>query len=571
MPTPTPTLYQREIAAAVARDALARRGGVFTAELPLGAGVRELAAQLEMLLMSVDVNAGGALLRVSSSEASAVKDRLVDHFRSGALDGLWRSSPEDVWLGRARVHYASHKQLADIRGAFSLIQVVDAHLLDSDGMERAQRLAAASNATVVFYGRPWNGATPFEQLKVANKRSTAPGGGPLHFRVSLDRAEDELPGYSDRVAQARAQLGHDHPEYAAAYELRPIASEQALSPKQLHALFGGGRARKAALGAPLAASVVITRLPASGPDPLRPAAATAVITVGEQAPDGLRVIDHRWAQAADAGSLARSIARFTSHVWRCGRVVVRSTAKSDARQAKRLLHDHLGARRVIWLDDLSVSRNAVVSGFLAAALTGRVSLYATDGSPEHRTLRRETEGALLRPRPPARRRGRRGRISRRAHAPRPLRRRTWSGACSAGACCARLVARRRPGAAGKRRQSGTQSRQSTQEGEMNRYTKTRRRRNEPILDGLPEQQSYADTGCEVSGACLSCPLPQCKFDDPAWYREFRRQTRDLEYFLAQKLEGLSVFEIARRCRVSPRTVHRGIRRVQDTPLAAQVA
>ena len=106
---------------------------------------------------------------------------------------------------------------------------------------------------------------------------------------------------------------------------------------------------------------------------------------------------------------------------------------------------------------------------------------------------------------------------------------------------------------------------------MTVYAKTRRRRNEPILDGLPEQQTFVDNGCEVSTSCLACPLPQCKFDDPLWYRAYRRQERDLEYLLAQKMEGLSVFEIARRCRVSPRTVHRGIRRIQDTPLAAQVA
>ncbi len=106
---------------------------------------------------------------------------------------------------------------------------------------------------------------------------------------------------------------------------------------------------------------------------------------------------------------------------------------------------------------------------------------------------------------------------------------------------------------------------------MTRHQKSGRRRNEPILDGLPEQQTFVDTGCEVSASCLSCPLPQCKFDDPAWYKAYRRQERDMEYLLAHKLEGLSVFEIARRCKVSPRTVHRGIRRIQNSPLAAQVA
>ncbi len=394
--TYSPTPYQREIAAAVARDALARRGGIFTVEIPLGAGVSELASQLEMLLMSVDVNVGGDLLRVAPSQAAEVKDRLVARLRGGALNGLWRTAPQDVWLGRARVHYATHNEIANTRGNFSLIQVVDAHLLDADTLERARSLAEASNAAAVFYGRPWNGATPFEQLKVANRRSAAPGGGSLHIRVSLDRAEEQLPGYAARVAQVRARLGNEHPEFITAYELRPVTSERAFSCEQLHSLFGGCRPRKTVLGAPLVASVVITRLPASGSTLLRSASATAVATVAEYAPDGLRVVDHRWIEAADPPTLTRAIARFTSSSWRCERVIVRPAARDGAEQARRLLDSQLGSRRVVWIDGPPASRSAEVSGLLAAVMTGRLSLYAMDSSPEYRMLRHEVENALLR-------------------------------------------------------------------------------------------------------------------------------------------------------------------------------
>ena len=92
-----------------------------------------------------------------------------------------------------------------------------------------------------------------------------------------------------------------------------------------------------------------------------------------------------------------------------------------------------------------------------------------------------------------------------------------------------------------------------------------------VPDTLPEDQSYVDNGCEASASCLECPLPQCKFDDPAWYRAYCRRGRDLEFLSAQQLEGLSVFEIAYRYGVSPRTVHRGIRRVENSAEAAVVA
>jgi hypothetical protein len=85
-------------------------------------------------------------------------------------------------------------------------------------------------------------------------------------------------------------------------------------------------------------------------------------------------------------------------------------------------------------------------------------------------------------------------------------------------------------------------------------------------DNLPEQTNYADNGCEVSRSCLDCPLPRCKHDDPTWYQHYRRQGRDLAVVLAFRQERLSVFEVAQRFNVSPRTVHRAIRRVQS-PMA----
>ena len=58
---------------------------------------------------------------------------------------------------------------------------------------------------------PWSGATPFEQFKVVNKQAQTLDGHVRHFRVTLERAEDELPGYAERVASARASLGEGHP------------------------------------------------------------------------------------------------------------------------------------------------------------------------------------------------------------------------------------------------------------------------------------------------------------------------------------------------------------------------
>ena len=64
-----------------------------------------------------------------------------------------------------------------------------------------------------------------------------------------------------------------------------------------------------------------------------------------------------------------------------------------------------------------------------------------------------------------------------------------------------------------------------------------------------------DTGCEVSPSCLTCPLPQCKYDDPQWYRTYLYQGRD-EQIMAYRGEGHSIQEACSRFSVSPRTVAR---------------
>ena len=93
------------------------------------------------------------------------------------------------------------------------------------------------------------------------------------------------------------------------------------------------------------------------------------------------------------------------------------------------------------------------------------------------------------------------------------------------------------------------------------YSATKaRRRDEPMLDRLPELTHYADTGCEAAASCLACPLPQCKFDDPTWYQAYKRADRDRELISVYEQEGLHVIEIARRFGLSTRTVHRAIQR-----------
>ena len=82
-------------------------------------------------------------------------------------------------------------------------------------------------------------------------------------------------------------------------------------------------------------------------------------------------------------------------------------------------------------------------------------------------------------------------------------------------------------------------------------------------DTTPEFCHYEDTGCEVSAACLECPLPRCKFDDPAWYQRNRRLARDFRVMYAIQQESLSIEEAAERFSVTVRTIFRTLQRCRE--------
>ena len=81
-----------------------------------------------------------------------------------------------------------------------------------------------------------------------------------------------------------------------------------------------------------------------------------------------------------------------------------------------------------------------------------------------------------------------------------------------------------------------------------------------LTDVVPERYPYRDEGCEVSTSCLRCPLPQCKYDDPAWFQRQKHNERDKEVVTALREYGLSVAEVAAHFALSQRTIFRILRR-----------
>ena len=88
----------------------------------------------------------------------------------------------------------------------------------------------------------------------------------------------------------------------------------------------------------------------------------------------------------------------------------------------------------------------------------------------------------------------------------------------------------------------------------------------PAPDDISEFYHYEDTGCEASDSCLDCPLPRCKYDDPAWYQRNRRLARDFRIMHVMNQESLSIEETAERFSVTVRTVFRIMQRCREATM-----
>jgi len=71
-------------------------------------------------------------------------------------------------------------------------------------------------------------------------------------------------------------------------------------------------------------------------------------------------------------------------------------------------------------------------------------------------------------------------------------------------------------------------------------------------------------GCDASDSCLTCPLPECKYDDPAGYKAHLQNHKDQYRAAIISAEHLTIEEAANRFAVSQRSILRLMKR-QKTP------
>ena len=395
------TPYQTDIARAVLASVLKEQGRLFTVEMARGAGARELSAQLELLLLTLGVHAGARMVKVVPPGDCTHALRLVERLEARAQPHVYLREAGMVSAGRAEQRFVSPDDLENLPPRVSLIEVADAERWTTAFFEeRVLPLAHATGATLVLYGRPWNGGTWFEKTKHANEEAERVGGPALHFRVARQAAAAHLPGYGAAALLETARLGGDDFRVASGLDLRPVAPLSPLLTAAQEAAVDGDfrRQRAPAPGVAYAASVNVTRLPQPGTAPslLAEDEAAAVATIAVHCPGGgqARVVEHLLFHAPDEAGLAWRLAKALRGVWRCSRVAVALPAHGGepARAMRKMLTQAIGAEALTWP---RVPADAEMLALADVAEQGRVSVYADDASPERRALTHELREARV--------------------------------------------------------------------------------------------------------------------------------------------------------------------------------
>lgn len=89
------------------------------------------------------------------------------------------------------------------------------------------------------------------------------------------------------------------------------------------------------------------------------------------------------------------------------------------------------------------------------------------------------------------------------------------------------------------------------------------------LDTIPELTRYHDDGCDLHPACLTCPLPRCRYDEPEDGHNVLKQVRNEAVAQVFQREGLSAGELAQRFNLSKRTVHRILQAQRNEAISDQ--
>jgi hypothetical protein len=399
--------YQIEAGRAILESVLYGRGLSFSVEMARQGGKNELSAQLEALLLSLNLGRDADAVKCAASfdpQGRISLRRLWSRLLEAGLRApvVAVEAGHVVRVGRARAVFLSAEPEANVVGhtAHLLLEVDEAQDVDEEKFDREFRpMASATNATTVFYGTAWDDSTLLERAKQRHLELERRDGIRRHFEYDWQVVAACNPAYGRYVESERERLGERHPLFLTQYCLKPIAGGGRLfTPGQLAQLQG----RHARQRAPRTGETYIAGLDLAGAaldgETAQSSRDATVLTIARAvfpARDAivleprLEVLEHYSWTGEPHDTLLRRLADLLREVWQVRRLSVDATGLGET--ISRLLTAALGSNVVRSVRFTSESKSRLGYELLAAVNSGRLKLYADDGSLEYRQCQRELE------------------------------------------------------------------------------------------------------------------------------------------------------------------------------------
>jgi hypothetical protein len=185
--------YQVEAGRAVLQSVRRGLGLSFSVVIARQGGKNELSAQAEALLLAAYCDRDVTMVKCAPTfepQGRISLRRLWSRLRAAGLAPVLSiEAGHVVRLGQARVVLLSAEPSANVVGhsAQLLLEVDEAQDVDEERFDRAFRpMAAASNATTVFYGTPWDETTLLERAKQRHLELERKDGVRRHFEYDWE-------------------------------------------------------------------------------------------------------------------------------------------------------------------------------------------------------------------------------------------------------------------------------------------------------------------------------------------------------------------------------------------------
>jgi len=406
--------YQVEAGRAILDSVLHRKGLTFSVEIARQGGKNELSAQLEVLLLPLFMGIGGNLIKCSPTlKPQTVNSmmRLQERLDDVGYSGFWRREQGYmVGLGKARGIFLSADKSSNVVGATAH------HLLEIDESRDVAKekytkdfkpMGAATNATTVHYGTTWNDSTLLEEVKQSNLELERSNGVKRHFQFDWQEVAKYNPDYLRYAEGERERLGESHPLFQTQYCLKPLHGGGGFLNAQQRAQMQGthNRRRYPTEGSPIYVAGIDLAGEVEGSQDemlrvLKPGQDSTVVTIGEldyshcseilRLPQ-VRVVEHYWWTGRPHTTLYPQLVDLLKNVWGCRRVVVDATGIGAG--VASFLASALGSSVVTPFLFTAQSKSKLGFELLAAVNSGRVKLYASDGSEEYRECWHQMERA----------------------------------------------------------------------------------------------------------------------------------------------------------------------------------